>query len=241
MRLDGRMNDKLRNIKITRPYMKYAEGSVLIETGNTKVICTATVDEKVPFFLKNSGQGWVTAEYGMLPRSSATRIPREGHSGRTGGRTQEIQRLIGRALRAVTDLKAFGEKTITIDCDVIQADGGTRVASINGAFIALCDAFSYLKKSQMLSSWPVRDFVAGASIGIVSGTLMLDLSYEEDSKAEVDMNLVMTGTGTIVEIQGTAEGKPFSREQMDKLVSLGEKGIKEIIEIQRSILGEIKK
>lgn len=238
MRLDGRLNDKLRNIKITRNFIKYAEGSALIEMGNTKVICTASVEERVPPFLKNTGQGWVTAEYGMLPRSSPTRIQRESY-GRPAGRTQEIQRIIGRALRAVTDLKVFGERTITIDCDVIQADGGTRTASISGGFIALVDAFTYLKKGGMLTRWPIYDFVAAVSVGIRKEELLLDLSYEEDYKADVDMNLIMTGEGKIVEIQGTAEGEPFSKEQMDKLIALGEKGIKEIISIQKEILGEI--
>lgn len=238
MRLDGRLNDKLRNIKITKNFIKYAEGSVLIEMGNTKVICTATIDEKVPPFLKDTGEGWVTAEYGMLPRSSPIRIPRESY-GRISGRTQEIQRLIGRALRAVTNLRAFGERTITIDCDVIQADGGTRTASISGGFIALVDAMNYFKKSGILQAWPIYDFVAAVSIGIVKEELLLDLTYEEDSGAEVDMNLVMTGKGEIVEIQGTAEGKPFTKEQMDKLLALGEKGIKEVITFQKGILGEI--
>jgi len=238
MRLDGRLNDKLRNIKITRNFIKYAEGSVLIEMGNTKVICTATIDEKVPPFLKDTGEGWVTAEYGMLPRSSSTRIPRESY-GRIVGRTQEIQRLIGRALRAVTDLKAFGERTIIIDCDVFQADGGTRTASISGGFIALVDAVNYLKRGGMKMKWPIYDFVAAVSVGIVKENLLLDLSYEEDYKADVDMNLVMTGSGEIVEIQGTAEGNPFTKEQMDKLLTLGEKGIKEIVAVQKEILGEI--
>lgn len=238
MRLDGRLNDKLRNIKITRNFIKYAEGSALIEMGNTKVICTATIEEKVPPFLKDTGEGWVTAEYGMLPRSSSTRIPRESY-GRVAGRTQEIQRLIGRALRAVTDLKAFGERSITIDCDVIQADGGTRTASISGGFIALVDAINYLKRGGMLTRWPVHDFIAAVSMGIMGNNLLLDLSYEEDYKADVDMNLVMTGSGEIVEIQGTAEGNPFTKEQMDKLLLLGEKGIKEIVAIQKGILGEV--
>ncbi|OIN96367.1 ribonuclease PH [Candidatus Desantisbacteria bacterium CG1_02_38_46] len=238
MRLDGRLNDKLRNIKITRNFIKYAEGSALIEMGNTKIICTATINEKVPPFLKDTGEGWLTAEYGMLPRSSSVRIPRESY-GRIAGRTQEIQRLIGRALRAVTDLRTFGERTIIIDCDVFQADGGTRTASITGGFIALVDAINYLKRSGILTRWPIYDFVAAVSVGIMKENLLLDLSYEEDYKADVDMNLVMTGSSEIVEIQGTAEGMPFNKEQMDKLLVLGEKGIKEIITVQKEILGEI--
>ena len=238
MRLDGRLNDKLRNIKITRNFAKYAEGSALIEMGNTKVLCTATIDDRVPQFLKDSGEGWVTAEYGMLPRCAPTRIMRETYT-RVSGRTQEIQRLIGRALRAVTDLKSFGEHTITIDCDVIQADGGTRTASITAGFIALVDAMNYLKRSGVLSGWPIYDFVAAISVGIANQNIILDLNYEEDSKADVDMNIIMTGSGDLVEIQGTAEGRPFSKEQMDKLFELGQKGIKEIIEIQRSLLGDI--
>lgn len=236
--MDGRLNDKLRNIKITRNFIKYAEGSALIEMGNTKVICTATIDEKVPPFLKDTGEGWVTAEYGMLPRSSSSRIHRESY-GRIAGRTQEIQRLIGRALRAVIDLKSFGERSIIIDCDVIQADGGTRTASISGGFIALVDAINYLKRSGTLSRWPIYDFVAAVSMGIIKDDLLLDLSYGEDYKADVDMNLIMTGSGEIVEIQGTAEGKPFTKEQMDRLLVLGEKGIKEIIAVQKEMLGEI--
>ena len=238
MRLDGRLNDELRDIKITKNFAKYADGSALIEMGNTKVICTATIEEKVPHFLKDTGEGWVTAEYGMLPRCAPTRIMRESNT-RVSGRSQEIQRLIGRALRAVVDLKSFGEHTIIIDCDVIQADGGTRTASITAGFIALVEAFSYLRRSGVITRWPIYDFVAAISAGIVNQNAVLDLNYEEDFKAEVDMNIIMTGSGDLVEIQGAAEGRPFSKEQMDSLFNLGQKGIKEIIEIQKSILGDI--
>ena len=237
MRLDGRGPDRLRKIIIKRDFIKYAEGSALIEIGNTKVICTATIEDKVPPFLKNTGSGWITAEYGMLPRSSSSRIPRETGV-RISGRTQEIKRLIGRVLRAVVDLRSLEEKTIIIDCDVMQADGGTRTASINGGFIALIDALRYLKKSTVIHRIPVYDFVAAISAGIVDGKLMLDLSYEEDYKADVDMNLVMTGSGEIVEIQGTAEKKPFSKDSLDKLINMCDNGIKEIIQIQKDVLGE---
>jgi ribonuclease PH len=239
MRKDGRMPDEMRPVKITRPYLKHPEGSVLIEVGDTKVICTATIEEKVPQWLKGSGQGWVTSEYSMLPRSSATRIVREASTGRVGGRTHEIQRLIGRSLRAVTDLKGFGERTIWIDCDVIQADGGTRTASITGAFIALADAFKFLRDRGMIGRIPIRDFVAAISVGIVDGEVALDLNYEEDSTAEVDMNIVMTGKGSFVEVQGTAEAVPFNKGEMDRMVTLAEGGIRELVQKQKELLGEL--
>jgi ribonuclease PH len=231
-RSDGRGNDKLRKVNITTDYIKYAEGSCLIELGNTKVICTASVEESVPPFLKGTGTGWVTAEYGMLPRSCQTRIQR----GKDSGRTYEIQRLVGRSLRTVTDMRNMGERSIWIDCDVIQADGGTRTASITGSFVALCFAFKKLKKSGLISKIPIRDFVAATSVGILGDTLLLDLAYDEDSKAEVDMNIVMTGVKEFIEIQGTAERKPFNKDQMDKLLVLATKGIEELILIQKDIL-----
>ncbi len=234
MRADGRKADELRRVKITRNYIKSAEGSVLIEMGDTKVICTATVDDSVPPFLKGRGTGWVTAEYGMLPRSSAQRIARE--RSKVGGRTHEIQRLIGRSLRSVVDMDALGERTVLIDCDVIQADGGTRTAAITGSYIALVDALRYIRKQDILEAVPVRDFLAAISVGIVDGKAVLDLCYLEDSAAEVDMNLVMTGSGKIVEVQGTAEGNPFSREELEKLLNLGEKGIKTLIRKQKELL-----
>jgi len=210
MRPSGRATDQLRKLNITRAYTRHAEGSVLIECGDTKVICTASVEDKVPPFLKGKGQGWLTAEYGMLPRSTNTRSDREAARGKQSGRTQEIQRLIGRSLRAVTDLKALGERTIQIDCDVIQADGGTRTASITGAFVALHDAVTSLKNRQAIVSSPIRDFVAAISVGIFQGTPVLDLDYPEDSNSDTDMNVVMTGGGALVEVQGTAEGELFS-------------------------------
>jgi len=232
VRLDGRGSDKIRKANITRNYLKYPEGSCLIEFGNTKVICTASVEESVPPFLKGSGTGWVTAEYGMLPRSCQTRI----HRGKDSGRTYEIQRLVGRSLRAVTDMRALGERTIWLDCDVIQADGGTRTASITGSFIALADAMQKLKKAGTFTKLPIKDFVAATSVGILNGTPILDLTYEEDSRAEVDMNVVMVGGGEFIEIQGTAERRTFNREQMDSLLSLAEKGIRELTEMQRTLL-----
>jgi len=234
-RSDGRGNDKLRKVKITPDYIKYAEGSCLIELGNTRVICTASVEESVPPFLKSQGSGWVTAEYGMLPRSCQTRIQR----GKDSGRTYEIQRLVGRSLRTVTGMKEMGERSIWIDCDVIQGDGGTRTASITGSFIALCFAFNKLKKSGLINKIPVKDFVAATSVGILGKDLLLDLAYDEDSKADVDMNIVMTGNGEFIEIQGTAERKPFNKDQMDKLLGLAKKGIEELIDIQRGILKNI--
>ena len=232
MRADGRGLDKLRKVTITRPFLKYAEGSCLIEFGNTKVVCSASVEESVPPFLKNSGTGWVTAEYGMLPRSCQSRIPR----GKDSGRTYEIQRLVGRSLRAVTDMKSLGERTIWMDCDVLQGDGGTRTASITGSFLALCDALEKLKKGGLLNKIPIKDFVAATSVGIVKGNLLLDLTYEEDSQADVDMNIVMTGKGQFIEIQGTAERKTFSKEEMNSLLALAQKGIGELIDTQRTLL-----
>ncbi|MFA5275305.1 MAG: ribonuclease PH [Candidatus Omnitrophota bacterium] len=232
IRSDGRGADKLRKVQITRNYLKFPEGSCLIELGNTKVICTASVDETVPPFLRGSGTGWVTAEYGMLPRSCGTRIPR----GKDSGRTYEIQRLVGRSLRAVSDMKNLGERSIWIDCDVIQGDGGTRTASITGSFIALADAMNKLKKDGLISKILLKDFVAATSVGILNGNSILDLCYEEDSKADVDMNVVMTGAGDFIEIQGTAERKSFSKDQMDALMDLGKKGIADLIALQKSLL-----
>ncbi|HTZ11094.1 MAG TPA: ribonuclease PH [Candidatus Margulisiibacteriota bacterium] len=231
-RIDGRGSDKIRKANITRNYLKYAEGSCLIELGNTKVICTASVEETVPPFLKGSGTGWVTAEYGMLPRSCNQRIPR----GKDSGRTYEIQRLVGRSLRTVTEMKELGERTIWLDCDVIQGDGGTRTAAITGSFVALVDALHKLKKAGSLHKIPIKDFVAATSVGIVGGKALLDLCYEEDSRAEVDMNVVMTGNGEFIEIQGTAERKPFAKQQMDELLILAQKGINDLIDLQKSLL-----
>jgi ribonuclease PH len=239
MRASGRQWDEMRTVTITGNYLKYPKGSVLIELGNTKVICTAALEDGVPPFLKHSGQGWLTAEYSMLPMSTQTRNTRESTRGRTGGRTHEIQRLIGRSLRAVTDLTAFGERTMYIDCDVIQADGGTRTASITGAFIALVDAFRALKEEGDIDTVPVKDFVSAISMGVVNGSTLLDLDYEEDSAAEVDMNVVMTGGGKLIEIQGTAEQIPFSREQLNAMIDVAAKGIRELTVKQRAIIGEI--
>ena len=232
IRNDGRSPDKLRNIKVTKDFTKYAEGSCLIEFGDTRVVCTATVEESVPPFLKNSGTGWVTAEYGMLPRSCNTRVPRE----KTSGRNHEIQRLIGRALRGVVDMNRLGERTIKIDCDVIQADGGTRTASITGGFIALADSLVKIKKKALISQVPITNYVAAISVGILKGDLLLDLNFEEDSKADMDMNVVMLNNDHFVEIQGTAEGKSFSKSQADALLELAQKGIKELFTIQRNSL-----
>ena len=234
-RSDGRGSDKIRKVNVTRDYIKYAEGSCLIEMGNTHVVCTASVEESVPQFLKGSGTGWVTAEYGMLPRSCQSRIPRNKDS----GRTYEIQRLVGRSLRAVTDMEKMGERTIWIDCDVLQADGGSRTASITGSFIALVDALRKLKKNGLIKDIPIRDYVAATSVGIVAGSLLLDLCYEEDSKAEVDMNIVMTGSGEFIEIQGTAERRPFVKDQMDAMLVLAKNGINELFSIQRKFVGDI--
>jgi len=235
VRQDGRGLDKIRKAQISRNYIKYAEGSCLIELGNTRVICTASIEESVPPFLKGTGSGWVTAEYGMLPRSCQKRIQR----GKDSGRTYEIQRLVGRSLRAVTDTKPIGERTIWIDCDVIQADGGTRTSSITGSFIALVDALNKLKNDGVINKIPVKDFVAATSVGIFNTELLLDLTYEEDSRADVDMNIVMTGSGEFIEIQGTAERRTFNKGQMDKLLDLAKKGTEELIGIQRNLLKDI--
>ncbi len=235
-RVDGRGPNFLRPIKITRNYLKHAEGSVLIEMGDTKVICSASVEERVPQFLRNSGKGWITAEYAMLPRSTHTRTTRDSMTGRGGGRSYEIQRLIGRSLRSVTDLGGFGERTIWIDCDVMQADGGTRTASITGAYVALVDAFRKMVKQGIIEKVPVRDSVAAISVGKVDGNVLLDLNYEEDSKAEVDMNVVMTGSGKFVEIQGTAEVAVFTKKELDELTKVAQKGIKKLTKIQKRSL-----
>jgi ribonuclease PH len=232
-----RATSQLRPVRIHRQYTRHAEGSVLIEVGHTKVLCTASVEEKVPPFLKGRGTGWVTAEYGMLPRATHTRGAREAAAGKQSGRTQEIQRLIGRSLRAVTDTALLGERQVTIDCDVLQADGGTRCASITGAMVALADAVSYLRSRGLVTGDPLRDFVAAVSVGIVDGQPMLDLDYAEDSACGTDMNVVMTGAGHFVEVQGTAEGSPFTREQMSALLELASSGIAELIRLQRSALG----
>ena len=236
IRPSQRRPDQLRNIRITRRYTRHAEGSVLIQAGDTHVLCTVSVEDKVPPFLKGKGQGWLTAEYGMLPRSTNTRSDREAARGKQSGRTQEIQRLIGRALRAVVDLSALGERTLQIDCDVIQADGGTRTASITGAFVAVHDAIGYLMERKLLAASPIRDFVAAVSVGIYQGVPVLDLDYPEDSACDTDMNVVMTGSGGIVEVQGTAEGTPFSRQEMDALIELAHKGINELIGYQKAAL-----
>ena len=232
-RRDGRQTDQLRKVSIKRNYLKYALGSCLIEMGNTRVVCSASLDEKVPHFLKDSGKGWVSAEYGMLPASCTERIQRESSRGRTSGRTHEIQRLIGRSLRAVCDLNELGERAIWVDCDVIQGDGGTRTASITGSFIALSDAFEKLRKEGKIVRNPLKDYVAAVSVGIVGGKPALDLCYEEDSKAEVDMNIVMTGSGFFVEVQGTAEHAPFPKKELDRLLVLAKKGISELIGLQK--------
>jgi ribonuclease PH len=237
MRPSQRPADALRQVRLIRNYTKHAEGSVLVEFGDTKVICTASVDETVPSFLKGKGQGWVTAEYGMLPRSTNSRMKREAASGKQSGRTQEIQRLIGRSLRAVVDLQKLGERQIQIDCDVIQADGGTRTASITGAFVALYDAISGLVAAGKLAESPIKDYVAAVSVGIYEGLPVLDLDYPEDSACDTDMNVVMTGAGRFIEVQGTAEGAPFSREEMNTLLALAESGIRELITEQKKALG----
>ena len=236
MRPSQRQPDQLRTVRITRNFTRHAEGSVLIEMGDTRVLCTASVEESVPGFLKGKGQGWVTAEYGMLPRSTHTRTAREAAKGKQTGRTQEIQRLIGRALRAVVDLKALGERQITLDCDVLQADGGTRCASITGAWVALYEACEKLVQAGKLAANPVKDHVAAISVGIFEGAPVLDLDYPEDSNCDTDMNIVMTGAGGIVEIQGTAEGEPFTREQMSVLVDLATLGIRQLVAAQQSAL-----
>ena len=236
MRVNGRKCNQIRPVKITRNYTKYAEGSVLMENGDTKVICTASIEDKVPPFLKGRGEGWITCEYNMIPRATQVRKARDINRGRIDGRTMEIQRIIGRALRSVVDLKAIGEKTIWIDCDVIQADGGTRTASISGAFVALVDAVNKLHKQNPFTVYPIRDFVSAISVGIVDDIRMLDLCYLEDSRAKVDMNVVMTDAGEFVEIQGTGEQNPFTREDLKELLALAEKGIKSMISAQKDSL-----
>jgi ribonuclease PH len=235
-RLNGRLPGELRPVRIQRRYTKHAEGSVLVEFGDTRVLCTASVEERVPPFLKDSGRGWVTAEYGMLPRSTNTRSEREAARGKQSGRTQEIQRLIGRSLRAVMDLAALGPRTIHIDCDVLQADGGTRTAAITGAFVAVWDAATWLHGRKLISGNPIRDYVAAVSVGVANGTPLLDLDYSEDSSCGCDMNVVMTGAGRYVEVQGTAEGAAFSRAELDGLLELAARGIAELIEHQRKSL-----
>jgi ribonuclease PH len=239
MRTDRRAANQLRDTTITPDFLPHAEGSVLIQAGNTRVICTASVEDRVPQFLRNSGKGWVTAEYGMLPRATNTRTPREAAAGKVGGRTQEIQRLIGRSLRSVTNLHGLGERTIWIDCDVIQADGGTRTASITGAFVALALAFDHLRSRDLLRTMPLSDYVAATSVGIVDGEPLLDLAYEDDSRAEVDMNIVKTGDGRFIEVQGTAEAIPFGRSSLLTLLDLAEEGISQLIAKQREIVGGI--
>ncbi|MFC0179281.1 ribonuclease PH [Thorsellia kenyensis] len=236
MRPNQRANDQIRPVKITRNYTKHAEGSVLIEFGDTKVLCTASVEEGVPRFLKGQGKGWVTAEYSMLPRATNTRNPREASKGKQGGRTLEIQRLIARSLRAMVDLQKLGEYTITLDCDVIQADGGTRTASITGAAVALHDAMSYLLNNKKIKSIPLKSMVAAVSIGIINQQVLLDLEYSEDSVADTDMNLVMTDDGGIIEIQGTAEGAPFNLDELNCLLDTGKKGLLELFQAQKNAL-----
>ncbi len=236
VRFDGRGADQMRPVRIVPDFLRYPEGSALIELGDTWVLCAVSVDEGVPHFLRGKGQGWITAEYSMLPRSTATRTPRESVTGRIGGRTQEIQRLIGRSLRAVVDLAALGERTLTIDCDVLQADGGTRTASITGAYVALVLALQKLKERGVIDAMPLEAAIAATSVGIVDGEMLLDLKYEEDSHAEVDFNVVMTDRGEFVETQGTAERRPFTRETVDKLLALADKGIQELFVLQRQAL-----
>lgn len=238
MRPDGRRPDEMRPVTITRNFLRHAEGSVLIAVGDTKVICAASVEERVPEFLRRTGQGWVTAEYGMLPRSTKTRSPRETSTGRPTGRTFEIQRLIGRSLRGVTDLAALGERTVWIDCDVIQADGGTRTAAITGAFVALADALQTMRENGLITSLPLKDFVAATSVGVVEGEVVLDLCYAEDAVADVDMNVVLTGAGKFIEVQGTAEDSPFDRQQLDAMLQAAATGIQELITIQRKLLSD---
>jgi ribonuclease PH len=239
MRNDNRAADQMRPVKITPNYLAIPEGSALIEVGNTRVICTASIEETVPPFLRNSGKGWITAEYAMIPRATLTRTPRESSKGRIGGRTHEIQRLIGRSLRAVADMKKIGERTITVDCDVIQADGGTRTASITGAFVALGIAVERLMASGALKASPIREFVAATSVGIVDGNVVLDLPYDEDSRAEVDMNFVMTGSGKFIELQATAEQHPFDDAQLAEMMRLAKKGCGELVALQRSLLPKL--
>ncbi|MDF2627508.1 MAG: hypothetical protein K0R39_1339 [Symbiobacteriaceae bacterium] len=238
-RQDGRTPNDLRPVTMQRQYIEHAEGSVLIEVGKTRVICTATIEDRVPPFMKGKGEGWISAEYGMLPRATGQRNQREVNRGKPGGRTMEIQRLIGRALRSVINLKALGERTLLIDCDVIQADGGTRTASITGAFVAMVDACDLLRRNGMINKLPITDFLAATSVGIVDGVPLLDLAYTEDSRAMVDMNLVMTGDGGLVEVQGTGESGPFSRDQLDQLLALAESGVQRLVAIQRATLGAL--
>lgn len=239
-RSDSREPGQLRDTRITPSFTMHAEGSVLIEAGRTRVICTASIEDRVPPFLRNTGKGWVTAEYGMLPRATSTRTQREASAGKVGGRTQEIQRLIGRSLRSVARLPELGERTIWIDCDVIQADGGTRTASITGGFVALALALQHMRQKGMIRTIPLSDYVAAISVGVVSGTPMLDLAYDEDSNADVDMNVVKTGDGRFIEVQGTAEGPPFERAELDSLLSLADNGIQQLIAIQKSIVGDLR-
>jgi ribonuclease PH len=237
MRPSGRRPDELRAVRLQRGFTKHAEGSVLVEFGDTRVLCTASVEERVPPFLKDSGRGWVTAEYGMLPRSTNTRTDREAARGKQSGRTQEIQRLIGRSLRAVVDLASLGQRTVHLDCDVLQADGGTRTAAITGSFVALHDAVSWLQKKGLISKNPFRDHVAAISVGVFQGAPVLDLDYAEDSKCDCDMNVVMTGAGGFVEVQGTAEGEPFARAELDALLGLAQRGISQLVGLQKKALG----
>jgi len=239
MRSDGRRPKQLRPLTITPGYIKTADGSVLIEMGGTRVICTAKLEDRVPPFLRNSGKGWITAEYGMLPGSSETRIGRESSRGRVGGRTHEIQRLIGRSLRTIADLRSLGEKTIWIDCDVIQADGGTRTASITGAYVALAEGVRKWLTRGLIGIDPIRDAVAAVSIGIIEGKILLDLCYEEDSKADVDMNFVMTGSGKFIEVQGTAEASPFTKKQMERMADIAQQGIKELLNMQKKVIASL--
>src|SRR2546430_4098687 len=239
MRSDKRSSNELRETTITPGVAMHAEGSVLIEAGNTKVICTASIEDRVPQFLRNSGKGWVTAEYGMLPRATSTRMQREASAGKVGGRTQEIQRLIGRSLRSVTNLPALGERTVWIDCDVIQADGGTRTASITGAFVSLALALEKMRERDMIRTIPLSDYVAATSVGIVDGEPLLDLAYDDDSRADVDMNVVKTGDGRFIEVQGTAEAMPFGRDALMTLLDLADHGITQLVEKQRAIVGHL--
>src|SRR5262245_61595675 len=241
MRSDGRPADQLRETRLTPGFLEHAEGSVLIEAGRTRVVCAASVEDRVPPFLRNTGKGWVTAEYGMLPRATSTRTQREASTGKVGGRTQEIQRLIGRSLRSVTDLPVLGERTIWIDCDVLQADGGTRTASITGAFVALALALETMRKRGTIGTIPLSDYVAAISVGIVDGEPLLDLAYDEDSRAQVDMHIVKTGSGKFIEVQGTAEGLPFGRDSLNALLDLADSGIRQLIDKQRAIVGHLVK
>ena len=240
-RSDGRAPGALRPTRLTPGFLMHAEGSVLIEVGRTRVVCAASVEDRVPPFLRNTGKGWVTAEYGMLPRATSTRTQREASAGKVGGRTQEIQRLIGRSLRSVTRLPELGERTVWVDCDVIQADGGTRTASITGGFVAMVLALQRLRETAAIKTMPVRDHVAATSVGVVDGVSLLDLAYDEDSRAEVDMNIVKTGDGRFIEVQGTAEGPPFERQALDDLMELADRGIRELVELQRTIVGHLLK